>query len=134
MYHLAIYNNGEPIPLKYIAEKQDIPEHYLERLMSSLRKSGLVKSVRGARGGYILAKKPCDISVGDVLRVLEGPIGIVDCVSEKDAAKCTKAQDCITRIVWEKIRDNILGIVDSITLQDMCKEAEKHGTKSIKHI
>lgn len=126
MFHLAFYNDGEPIPLKNIAEKQDVSEHYLEQLMSALRKSGLVKSVRGAQGGYILAKKPCDITVGDVLRVLEGPIGIVDCITEKDEVKCTKAQDCITRIVWGKIRDNMIEIVDSITLQDMCEEAKNH--------
>lgn len=125
MFDLAVNYGNEPISLKSIAERQDISEHYLEQLMAILRKSGLVQSVRGAYGGYLLAREPSEITVGDVLRALEGPIGLVDCVLEQDAVECLKYHDCVTRIVWEKIRDSIVGTIDSITLEDMYDEAQK---------
>lgn len=130
MFDLALNYGEGPIPLKSIAERQEISEHYLEQLISNLRKAGLVKSVRGAQGGYVLAHKPSEITVGDVLRVLEGPIGLVDCVLEQDAVECSKADDCITRVVWEKIRDSMISTMDSITLKDMCDEAEKRKARS----
>ncbi|HHV84144.1 MAG TPA: Rrf2 family transcriptional regulator [Tepidanaerobacter syntrophicus] len=122
MYDLALNYGGEPMPLKNIAERQDISEPYLEQLMAILKKEGLVQSVRGAYGGYLLTREPSKITVGDVLRALEGPIGLVDCVLEQDAAECEKYDSCITRIVWEKIRDSIIKTIDSITLWDMCHE------------
>jgi len=125
MYDLALNYGSEPISLKSIAERQEISEYYLEQLMAILRKAGLVRSVRGAYGGYILTRDPSEITVGDVLRALEGPIGIVDCVLEQDAIKCLKYENCISRIVWEKIRDSIIKTIDSITLLDMCNEARK---------
>lgn len=130
MFDLALHYGSGPIPLKSVAERQDISEHYLEQLISSLRKVGLVQSVRGAQGGYILSKKPAEITVGDVLRALEGPLGLVDCVLEQDAVKCSRFEDCITRIVWEKIRDSMIKTMDSITLQDMCEEAKKREKKN----
>jgi Rrf2 family protein len=130
MFDLAVNYGKGPIPLKSIAERQNISEHYLEQLIMILRKAGLVKSIRGAQGGYMLAKKPSEITVGDVLRALEGPIGLVDCVLEQDPVECDKAETCIMRLVWEKIRDSIIQAVDSITLQDMCDEAEKRKTSS----
>ncbi|TYP59900.1 RrF2 family transcriptional regulator [Thermosediminibacter litoriperuensis] len=130
MFDLAVNYGEGPIPLKSIADRQNISEHYLEQLMMILRKAGLVKSVRGAQGGYMLARKPAEITVGDVLRVLEGPIGLVDCVLEQDPLECDKAENCIMRIVWEKIRDSMVAAMDSITLQDMCDEAEKRKAES----
>ena len=124
MFDLALHSSDEPIPLRNIAERQDISEHYLEQLISSLRKAGLVKSVRGAYGGYILAKKPREITVGDVLRALEGPCGLVDCVLEVNAQKCSKYDDCITRTVWAKIRDSMIKTAEPITLEDMCNSAK----------
>lgn len=120
MLDIATNFKGEPIPLKEIANRQDISEHYLEQLMSNLRKNGLVNGVRGVQGGYTLAKKPSKITVGDILRALEGPIGIVECVLEEDSRECIREDICVTRIVWEKIRDSIINTVDSITLQDLC--------------
>lgn len=130
MFDLAQHYGSGPIPLKSVAERQDISEHYLEQLISGLKKAGLVQSVRGAQGGYSLTRKPGEITVSDVLRVLEGPLGPVDCVLEQDPVKCSRANDCISRIVWEKIRDSMIKTMDSITLQDMCEEAEKLKKKS----
>lgn len=129
MYDLALHYGNEPISLKSIAQRQGISEYYLEQLMAILKKAGLVRSIRGAYGGYLLSRKPSEITVGDVLRALEGPIGLVDCALEQEPIKCLRYDNCITRIVWEKIRDSIIKTIDSITLLDMCNEGRKK-TKS----
>lgn len=125
MFDLAQHVGEGPISLKSVAERQGISEHYLEQLVSGLRKAGLVKSVRGAQGGYVLGKEPDEIKVGDIIRVLEGPIAPVDCVSEEDPECCEKAKFCVTRTIWEKVRDSITEVLDSITLKDMVNDAAK---------
>lgn len=122
MIDLALNYGDEPVALKSIAERQGISEPYLEQLIAGLRKAGLVKSIRGAQGGYMLSYPPDKITVGDVMRVLEGPLAPVDCVIENEPIECAKADHCVTRIIWEKIRDSINQVVDSITLQDMVDE------------
>jgi Rrf2 family transcriptional regulator, cysteine metabolism repressor len=125
MFDLAVHHGEGPMSLKNVAERQGISEHYLEQLISGLRKAGLVKSVRGAQGGYTPAREPAKITVGDIIRVLEGPIAPVDCVSEEDPEICSKADCCVTRGIWEKVRDSIASVLDSITLEDMVKDAER---------
>lgn len=125
MFDLAMHYGSEPIPLKVVAERQNISEHYLEQLIAVLRKMGLVKSIRGAQGGYILAKPPSEIKVGDVVRALEGPIAPLDCVSEFEPTYCEKENYCISRDIWARVRDSIAEVLDSITLEDMCLDAQK---------
>lgn len=125
MFDLAQHFGEGPISLKSIAERQEISEHYLEQLISGLRKAGLVKSVRGAQGGYVLGREPGKMTIGNVIRVLEGPIAPVDCVAEEDPECCSKADYCVTRTVWEKVRDSIAEVLDSITLEDMVKDSEQ---------
>ena len=124
MFQLALYKSEGPIPLKNIANKQNISEQYLEQISSSLKKSGLVKSVRGAQGGYLLAKEPKDITVGDILIVLEGPISLSDCVLDEDI--CENSGKCVTKVVWEKIKKGIDDVINSITLQDMIDDHNKN--------
>ena len=131
MFDLAQHLGEGPISLKSIAERQGISEHYLEQLISGLRKTGLVKSVRGAQGGYVLGREPEKIRVGDIIRVLEGPIAPVDCVSEEDPESCLKAEFCVTRTIWEKVRDSIADVLDSITLADMVEDAAKKKSESV---
>ncbi len=132
MFDLALHYGAGPVSLKSVAERQNISGYYLEQLMAALRKGGLVKSVRGAQGGYVLARPPDEINVGDVIRILEGPIAPVECVSELKVAECDQADRCITRTVWEKVRDGIARVMDSISLADMCREEERcrQGRKS----
>lgn len=125
MFDLAQHFGSDPIPLKSVAERQNLPEYYLEQLIAVLRKAGLVKSVRGAQGGYILAKNPEEIKVGDIIRALEGPIAPVECVNEFVPTECDNADHCITRSVWARVRDSIVDVLDSISLDDMCRDAEK---------
>lgn len=131
MFDLAQHMGEGPISLRSIAERQGISEHYLEQLISGLRKTGLVKSVRGAQGGYVLGREPEKIRVGDIIRVLEGPIAPVDCVSEEDPESCLKAEFCVTRTIWEKVRDSIADVLDSITLADMVEDAAKKKSDNL---
>ena len=105
---------------KAIAEKQDIPEAYLEQIIAVLRRDELVTSIRGAQGGYMLARSPEEVTVGDVLRALEGGLKLVDCLLEEDT--CGKSCACPSRVVWMKIRDGLNAVVDGITLQDMIND------------
>jgi len=110
MMELASRFGEGPTSLKSIAEKHQLSEHYLEQLVAPLRNAGLVKSVRGAYGGYVLTKPPEQISSGEIIRVLEGPISPVDFTEEDDPAK---------RDLWIRIRDSIASVLDSTTLSSL---------------
>lgn len=122
MFQLALYYGEGPIALKQIADEQNLSESYLEQLFSALRKEGLIKSVRGAQGGYMLSKEPENITVGEIIRCLEGSIAPSDCVLESDGFTCTNENKCVTKTVWMKIKDSIDNVIDGITLQDMIND------------
>lgn len=124
---LAVYGCKNHVTLRSIAERQNISESYLERLIAELRKAGIVKSIRGAYGGYKLSQSPDRIIIGEVLRVLEGSLAPVDCVIENNTEKCKNHEDCMTRILWKKIRDSINGVIDKMTLQDLIDIYEKEN-------
>ena len=123
MFDLAQNYGSGPISLKTVAERQNLSDHYLEQLFAMLKKAGLINSMRGAQGGYVLAREPSEINVGDVIRALEGPIAPVYCVSEENPGVCDEADYCITRTVWARVRDGLADLLDSISLADMCREA-----------
>ena len=120
MYDLAVNYGAGPQSIKSIAERQNVPEAYLEQLIAMLRRAKLVISNRGAQGGYQLSREPREITVGDVLRALEGGLNLVECLDEEDT--CGKSCACPSRLVWIKIRDGLNQVVDGITLQDMIDE------------
>lgn len=127
MFQLALeYGNG-PVPLKSIALKQNISDSYLEQLFSILRRDKLLESVRGAQGGYMLAKAPEKITVGHILRSLEGDLAPADCATDK--AECLKEDNCASKLVFIKIKRSIDEVIDSITLQDMIEDINKIQTK-----
>ena len=111
------------VSIQSIAERQGISESYLEQLIRMLRQDGLVDSVRGAGGGYRLAKPASEISVGDALRSLEGGIDAVACPAIEGDDSCSTADACVTKFVWQKINDAIAGAVDSIKLSDLAMES-----------
>lgn len=117
IFELSLHVNEGPMPLNMIASKQKIPEQYLEQIFCTLKKSQLITSVRGAQGGYLLNKKPNEITVGDVLAILEGPVSLSQCIIDEGA--CENANDCSTKLVWEKLKKGIEDVLNSITLQDM---------------
>jgi len=127
MADLAAQNGSESVKLKSIAERQGISEHYLEQLAAVLKKAGFIKSVRGSKGGYHLNKPPEEISVGEILRALEGPLYPVDCISDasaKDPCGASDCDGCVAKPVWEKIYQSLSGVVDSITLKDLTAGGE----------
>jgi Rrf2 family cysteine metabolism transcriptional repressor len=126
MVELAMnYSPDQPTPLVRVAASQDISEGYLEQLMTFLRKGGLVRSVRGPQGGYLLTRHPSKITAGEIIRCLEGPISPTGCVSEDDPEVCHRSAACITRVLWEKVREAIASVLDNTTLEDLCSEADK---------
>ena len=123
MLELALVYEIETMSVKSIAKKQNISELYLEQIFSMLRKAQLIKSVRGAKGGYSLTRNPKNITIKNIIDVVEGPISISDCI-EKDA-NCDNLDKCATRVLWVKIRDAIDNIFSSVTLHDIIDEHNK---------
>lgn len=122
MIDLALNTEQGHVSLKSIADRQDISESYLEQLILSLKKAGLVTSIRGAQGGYKLAQEPKHISVGEILRALEGSLSPVECVDSSEESDCGRSDFCVQRVIWEKIRDSINNVVDSISLDDIVED------------
>lgn len=131
MVELAINYGEAPISIKTISTKQNISEYYLEQLFSPLRKAGFIKSIRGAQGGYVLSREPKDITVAEIMYVLEGPIEIADCI---DGASCDNVDCCATRLLWEKIKNSIDEVMQSVTLQDIVDDYNKikHNNETLK--
>lgn len=121
---IAIYGGEEAVALSSIAQRQSISISYLEQLIAKLKKAGIVNSTRGAKGGYVLSKPPEDISVGQVLRALEGNLDPVDCAEVKGEDSTCQASDiCVTKYVWKRISDSINNAVDTLMLSELVEES-----------
>lgn len=112
MIALAKNEGNGPMSLKTIAKKNNLSEHYLEQLAAPLRNASLIKSIRGAYGGYVLAKKPDEITAGDIIRILEGPITPVEGIEDEEPAK---------QALWLRVRDAVKNVLDTTTLDDLVK-------------
>ena len=124
MVDLAVNSLDSPISLSSIAERQDLSLGYMEQVFSVLRKAGLVNSIKGAQGGYILADNPANITVGDVLRALEGDLNVVD-EAEQQEANEKSIEYCIKTVVWDKMNESLNKVADSITLEDLVTQYQK---------
>jgi Rrf2 family protein len=118
MLDLATYNSGEPVKVKDIAKRQDISEKYLEQIIAALNKASLVKSVRGAHGGYVLAGQPEEYTVGRILRAVEGDMAPTDCVGI-NGTPCENKAVCVSFRLWEKLDAAMREVLEGITLADM---------------
>lgn len=126
---LAVNSKGNHLSLASIADRQNISEIYLEQVFATLRKAGIVKSVKGAQGGYLLSEEPQRIKIGTILRVLEGDLTVVD-----DGAASSfeehSISNCVKVNVWDKIDARVNHLVDSVTLEDLVEDHKRlHGTK-----
>lgn len=122
---LAMNSETEAVALSSIAERQHISVSYLEQLVSKLRKAGIVNSIRGAQGGYVLAKPAEEISVGDILRALEGDLHPVDCAEVYGGDNvCQGADVCVSKFVWKRISDSISQAVDTLMLSELAEEGK----------
>lgn len=111
------------VSVREIAERQEISAKYLEQIMTPLRAAGLVESSRGLHGGYELARPPEEIRLLDIYRVLEGPVGPVDCVEEPGS--CPLEQVCPARETWMEIKESIAEVLETTTLQDLAEKTER---------
>lgn len=123
---LAQYEGNRPLQLRTIAERQDISIKYLEQLMGVLRSAGLVRSVRGSKGGYTLGRPAEQIKLSEVFRCLEGPVTTTECVEDEDC--CKRSADCVAREVWVEVEAAIHNVLDSISLQDLVKRTKTRGS------
>lgn len=126
MLDLAVNDTGGYISLKSIAARQEISEKYLEQIILTLNKAGFVKSIRGANGGYRLAKPAQDYTVGMILRLTEGSLAPVACL-EDEPNKCLRSGECTTLYVWKKLYAAINGVVDKITLLELAEIEKARG-------
>lgn len=117
---LAVNSDGNPVLLRNIASRQDLSRRYLERLFAGLKSSGVIRSIRGAQGGYMLAKDPHDINIADILEALEGPFLPVDCVD--DQSICDQSSECVTRDVWCEIAMQVRNYLKEMTLQNLVEK------------
>ncbi len=127
MIELAQHEGKRPLQLKAIADRQEISVKYLEQLMSLLRSSGFVRSVRGSKGGYILARPMGEIRLSDIFRCLEGPVATTECT--EDADSCKRSADCVARELWMEVEAAIHGVLESLTLADMVRKAKAHSAE-----
>jgi Rrf2 family protein len=114
MLDLAAADPSTPLPLGRIAERQEISRKYLQQLMSELRRAGLVRVVKGVKGGFMMSRDPHEVTVGDILRALEGDLGVVECVRFQDL--CPRKADCSTHDIWSEANRVLERYFDSISL------------------
>jgi len=125
---LAMHDNEDAVALSQIAERQGISMNYLEQLIAKLKKAGIVNGIRGAQGGYKLAVSADKISIGDILRALEGDLSPVDCseiTGSEGSAVCVNSDSCVTKYVWKRISDSINEAVDGIMLSELVDESRR---------
>ena len=123
MLDIAQHYNAGPIQIGDIARRQDISVKYLEQLVIPLKKADYVKSVRGPKGGYMLTRHPKEITVGEIVKVLEGGVNLSDCVENPDL--CEKSTDCLTRGLWEEATKAVYDTLNSVTLSEMIETGKR---------
>ncbi len=123
---LALRTGEGPVQLRDIAEREHISLSYLEQIVGPLIAAKMVRSLRGARGGVWLAKRPDEIKLSDIIGVLEGSVAPVDCIN--DPAACSRSEFCVTRDVWSELKTAMDGVLESTTLQDL---VERHRRKGV---
>jgi len=119
MFEIAKGYKSGPVTIKEISTAQEVSVAYLEQILNKLRKAGLIVSVKGPGGGYVLSKGPEDISIGAILRELEGPVAITSCLDPKEG--CLRVDGCVTHLLWKSLGENIEAFLDNMTLRDLLK-------------
>ena len=117
MLDLACHGGEGPVSLRDVSRRQEVSDKYLEQIVTPLSRAGLVRSVRGAGGGYLLTRRPEEYTVGDILRPMEGDLAPVECAT--DPSFCHRSCDCVTVVIWQEIHQAVAQVVDNITLADL---------------
>ena len=117
MVDMAMQSGGSPVALKEIARRQEISQNYLEQIFIQLRAAGLVRSVRGASGGFVLTRSPSRIRMAEIAEVFEGPLELVECSG--DFRRCSRSTSCVVRQIWVEVGECMNKALDSVSLQDV---------------
>jgi len=129
LLELALHWSEEPVLLKDIAQRQQIPLPYLEHLIGPLVRAGIVKSTRGVRGGVWLLKPPREVILSEVIQLLEGSIALVECVDNPET--CPRSELCVTHEVWDEVKEAISKVLESVTLQDLVERQRQRGRPDV---
>ena len=131
LIELAVQSKGNPVSLGVLASKQDISQKYLESIFKAFHKTGIVRSVRGPKGGYMLAESPKDLIILSIFKALEGSLDIIECLHDKSV--CTRTAGCSTRELWKGLEESIETFLSSRTLQDLMEnyQSSKHNFKAM---
>jgi Rrf2 family protein len=127
---LALHYDNGPIPIEKIASRQGLPVRYLEQLLLGLKRNGFLLSKRGVNGGYSLARSPAQITLGEILRAVDGPIEPIYCLTQPPRQECAYETDCVLRDVWADVNRAVSTIVDNTTLQDLCDRMRTKNSQS----
>ena len=127
VFDIAYHSQGLPVHIKDISKRQDIPQRYLEQIFHKMKHARILKSVRGPRGGYLLADDPKKITVGDIIKSVSETTRPVSCVD--NGGTCSRSDECVTRTVWKEAGEKIEEVFDSITIDDLCKKARSKRIK-----
>ena len=121
---LSLHSGGKPVALKEISRREGIPLNYLEQLFLRLKKGHIIESVRGSRGGYLLARSSARIKISEIVATVEEPLNPVSCLDEEEGP-CSRVSQCVTHNVWKGLGERIRGFLDSINLEDLTQEARE---------
>jgi Rrf2 family protein len=123
------YQKGLPLHIRDISAAQDIPERFLEQILLLLKRAGYLRSKKGQKGGYYLAKAPSEISVAEVIRVMDGPLAPIDCVSVTAHEVCPREKFCGLRLLWKEVRDSVAQILEKTTFEDLANRTKSAKEK-----
>lgn len=129
---LALEYGKGPMQIKTISDRESISNKYLEQLIAMLKASGLVRSMRGPKGGYVLSRPPNEIRLSEIFTTLEGPLLTVECLDHPEI--CPRCAECVTRDLWAEMQEAVLKVLEGKTLQDMVIAARKVASKQSSHI
>lgn len=126
MLELAIqYETEKPVQIGWIAQRQEIPLKYLVQIMNQLKRAGFVVSERGRRGGYFLGRGPDKITLGEVVRSVEGPLLSINCLDDNSRSACSIEAVCALKDVWDELKVAMENVADSVTFKDICDNLKK---------
>ncbi|MFN4227457.1 MAG: RrF2 family transcriptional regulator [Candidatus Ratteibacteria bacterium] len=120
---LGVYYDGKPVLVKEIAKRQNLSERYLEHIMLALKKAGILRSIKGGKGGFMFLKEPSEIKISQIIEILEGPLSPVECVEKKEV--CERSETCVARELWSDIKSQILKYLEGITLKQLIEKQKK---------
>ena len=131
LFDIAYHSAGSPTKTKDIAARQGLSKGHIEQVFQRLKRAHLVKSMKGPTGGYHLARVDAEITIGDIVRAVDGPVRLVACVGDGDGvqsrASCERIHSCVAHDVWKTASNVLMGVFDSVTLADLCERARMRG-------